>query len=96
MDSFNSQLHADEFAKIATPTARDWAEYHAWLATQAEGEVEAIAYEWDEYNAYLDARGEDSDWVDDYADDYDGQPDEYTEWQDYMDGDDWDFGQYDE
>lgn len=28
-------------------------------------------------------------------DDYDGQPDEYTEWQDYMGGDDWDFGQYD-
>ena len=27
--------------------------------------------------------------------DYDGQPDEYTEWQDYMDGDDWDHGQYD-
>ena len=29
---------------------------------------------------------------DDYEDD--GQPDEYTEWQDYMDGDDWDQGQY--
>ena len=28
-------------------------------------------------------------------DDYDGQPDEYTEWQDYMGGDDWDHGQYD-
>jgi hypothetical protein len=27
-------------------------------------------------------------------DDYDGQPDEYTEWQDYMGGDDWDHGQY--
>lgn len=26
----------------------------------------------------------------------DGQPDEYTEWQDYMGGDDWDHGQYDE
>jgi len=25
----------------------------------------------------------------------DGQPDEYTEWQDYMGGDDWDQGQYD-
>jgi hypothetical protein len=24
----------------------------------------------------------------------DGQPDEYTEWQDYMGGDDWDQGQY--
>ena len=29
-------------------------------------------------------------------DDYDGQPDEYTEWQDYMGGDDWDHGQFDE
>jgi len=27
--------------------------------------------------------------------DYDGQPDEYTEWQDYYDGDDSDHGQYD-
>ena len=28
-------------------------------------------------------------------DEYDGQPDEYTEWQDYYGGDDWDHGQYD-
>jgi len=27
--------------------------------------------------------------------DDDGQPDEYTEWQDYMGGDDWDHGQFD-
>lgn len=27
---------------------------------------------------------------------YDGQPSEYDEWQDYMGGDDWDHGQYDE
>jgi len=27
---------------------------------------------------------------------YDGQPDEYTEWQDLYGGDDWDHGQYDE
>ena len=26
----------------------------------------------------------------------DGQPDEYTEWQDLYGGDDWDHGQYDE
>ena len=25
----------------------------------------------------------------------DGQPDEYTEWQDFIGGDDWDHGQYD-
>ena len=37
--------------------------------------------------------------ADDRADfdepEHDGQPDEYTEWQDYMGGDDWDQGQYD-
>jgi hypothetical protein len=32
----------------------------------------------------------------DVEDDYDGQPDEYTEWQDFQGGDDWDQGQYDE
>lgn len=32
----------------------------------------------------------------DSEDDYDGQPDEYTEWQDYMGGDDWDHGQYEQ
>ena len=26
----------------------------------------------------------------------DGQPSEYVEWQDFMGGDDWDHGQYDE
>lgn len=30
----------------------------------------------------------------DYGDD--GQPTEYEEWQDYMGGDDWDHGQFDE
>ena len=39
---------------------------------------------------------EDWDECADYWDEHDGQPDEYTEWQDYMGGDDWDHGQYDE
>lgn len=30
------------------------------------------------------------------GDEYDGQPSEYDEWQDYYGGDDWDHGQYDE
>ena len=30
-----------------------------------------------------------------YDEEDDGQPDEYTEWQDYYGGDDWDQGQYD-
>ena len=29
------------------------------------------------------------------AEENDGQPDEYTEWQDLYEGDDWDHGQYD-
>ena len=31
----------------------------------------------------------------DLVHDSDGQPDEYTEWTDYMGGDDWNQGQYD-
>lgn len=62
MNSFTNEIHADEIAAVE-PTAQDWAEYHAWLASQDESE--------------------DGDWVDDYADEYDGQPDEYTEWMDF-------------
>lgn len=32
----------------------------------------------------------------DPSDEYDGQPSEYDEWQDFYGGDDWDHGQYDE
>ncbi len=37
-------------------------------------------------------------WVDgdEYEYEDDGQPDEYTEWQDFNGGDDWDFGQCDD
>lgn len=44
----------------------------------------------------------DADWIDPSGDyecdesDFDGQPSEYDEWQDYMGGDDWDHGQYDD
>jgi hypothetical protein len=34
--------------------------------------------------------------VDDDDPEDDGQPSEYEEWQDYMGGDDWDHGQYDD
>jgi hypothetical protein len=33
--------------------------------------------------------------LDDAETENDGQPTEYEEWQDYMGGDDWDHGQYD-
>ena len=52
-----------------------------------------------EYDQWLDEREQEfldalEDWPDyDYDD---GQPDEYTEWQDYMGGDDWDHGQFDD
>lgn len=48
------------------------------------------AYDAAEYEAWLDSID------DEYEDEYDGQPDEYTEWQDLYGGDDWDHGQYDE
>jgi hypothetical protein len=56
-----------------------------------------------EYEYYMNDRFMDDEaWEDEYDDvsehdddSHDGQPDEYTEWQDYMGGDDWDHGQYD-
>ena len=50
---------------------------------QAEAELDAInyAFEDEEFDGY------------EYEDD--GQPDEYTEWQDVYGGDDWDHGQFD-
>jgi len=56
----------------------------------------------------LSEQAEYEEWLDGLDDDYpcpegwdciegdDGQPDEYTEWQDLYGGDDWDHGQYDE
>ena len=44
----------------------------------------------EEYEEYLDGQ------EDNYECEYDGQPSEYDEWQDYFGGDDWDHGQYDE
>lgn len=35
MNSFNNQLHSDEFAHNE-PTADDWAEYHAYLSGELE------------------------------------------------------------
>lgn len=58
--------------------------------------AEQMAYEC-EYEAYLDkCEDEDEDEYEyEYEEEHDGQPDEYTEWQDYYGGDDWDFGQFD-
>jgi len=53
---------------------------------------EPTAQDWAEYNEYLESLEGEED-----GDEYesDGQPDEYTEWQDVYGGDDWDHGQYD-
>ncbi len=52
-----------------------------------EGTIPSLSEE--SYSEYEDG----DNGYDEYEDD--GQPDEYTEWQDYMGGDDWDQGQYD-
>lgn len=49
---------------------------------------------------FLDQQQCDEQWYPDSEDmpepdEHDHQPDDYTEWQDYMGGDDWDHGQYD-
>ena len=66
----------------------------------AEFDADAVAYI---RSCYRDAMpGADAaDAVCDYlsgesSDEDDGQPSEYTEWQDYFGGDDWDHGQFDE
>ena len=60
--------------------------------TEAAMEAQEKGYYDAEYEAWLEDLEADCD--DDYEDD--GQPTEYEEWQDYMGGDDWDHGQYDE
>jgi len=66
-----------------------------YLPEQEEPQDQVVVSEYDdeaprEYND--GANGYDD--GDDIEED-DGQPDEYTEWQDYMGGDDWDYGQCD-
>ena len=62
------------------PQAR--AEFHEYLDEMAEEHVHVAER--------LHDRDEEWDEEDD------GQPTEYEEWQDFMGGDDWDFGQYDQ
>jgi len=60
-----------------------------------EMEQESRLYPWiDDQGQEWDVEIEDEDLNDDEDWD-DGQPSEYDEWQDYMGGDDWDHGQYD-
>lgn len=66
---------------------------------QCDEQYIPTAQDWAEFYAWADSQdsADDADSDDDDADDgrYDGQPDEYTEWQYVHGGDDWDHGQYD-
>jgi len=93
---FDTQIHVEETNEYQ-PTAADLAELNEWL-----DEVEADLPELDEYDMQVDLaeleaqEGElELDVDGDEWDEYDGQPSEYDEWQDYYGGDDWDHGQYD-
>ena len=61
--------------------------------TLTQAELDAMVASMDEadFGPEIDIEVVDED---DYEDD--GQPSEYDEWQDYMGGDDWDQGQYDD
>ena len=60
--------------------------------TQAELDAMVIAMDEADFGPEIDIEVVDED---DFYAEYDGQPSEYDEWQDYMGGDDWDHGQYD-
>lgn len=66
------------------PQAR--AEFHDYIDEMAEEHVHVQERE----------RSEDEDRDEEWDEEDDGQPTEYEEWQDYMGGDDWDFGEYDQ
>ena len=66
------------------PQARD--EFHDYLDEMAEEHVHVQERE----------RSEDEDRDEEWDEEDDGQPSEYEEWQDFMGGDDWDHGQYDD
>ena len=60
-----------------------------------EDATKRIAREHDKIVAEARRESEERNGCDDEPED-DGQPSEYEEWQDYMGGDDWDQGQYDD
>ena len=68
------------------PQARN--EFHEYLDEMAEEHVHVAER--------LHDGDENEDKDEEWDEEDDGQPTEYEEWQDFMGGDDWDFGQYDE
>ena len=59
---------------------------------ESDNDLDSLEFEYDEWEEVESDDGHRELYEDEYTD---GQPDEYTEWQDYMGGDDWDHGQYD-
>ena len=59
---------------------------------QAQAEFHDYLDEMAEEHVHVQERERDEEW----DEEDDGQPSEYEEWQDYMGGDDWDHGQYDD
>ena len=68
------------------PQAR--AEFHEYLDEMAEEHVHVAER--------LHDGDEDEDKDEEWDEEDDGQPTEYEEWQGFMGGDDWDFGEYDQ
>lgn len=98
---FDTQTQIEETNEYQ-PTAADFAELNEWLEeVEADEEFQLSAPA--DYDGGEDSLGEletnefmyDEIEDNELYEDYDGQPSEYDEWQDYMDGDDWDHGQYD-
>lgn len=65
------------------------------FADDYDRETDYFEY-WDEYDDLEDDYEDEDLYDDDRYYESDGQPDEYTEWQDVYGGDDWDQGQYDD
>ena len=65
---------------------------------QARTEFEEYLDEMAEEHVHVQERERsgDEDRDEEWDEEDDGQPSEYEEWQDYMGGDDWDHGQYDD
>ena len=69
------------------PQAR--AEFHEYLDEMAEEHVHVA-------ERLHDGEEEEEEGEEEEEEEDDGQPTEHDEWQDYMGGDDWDQGQYDD
>ena len=86
------KIHDNEFDEDHVVTIYNWKDYDGGLAARSNPN-----YEWHIGGCKKIVVGMLIEYFRDALanEDYDGQPTEYEEWQDYMGGDDWDHGQYD-